>query len=207
MRSLKRTAIAVLLYGLLCVALVVGSDRFTARCTAVVQPADIAVVLGGGSMPEQLTPVTLERTMTGIALYERGVVQHLHMTGGGDFPGRTPGELMAELAIAAGVPPDRVSHEGASRSTLQNALFSRDALSRDTTRLLVTDPYHTWRGAFSFALAGRPASVCATADSMQSRRARLRETAAWAVNIPRGLIMGLGVATSTAHLIPDAILR
>ena len=67
---------------------------------------------------------------------------------------------MRDLALASGVPPDAVTAEGRSTSTLENAVLSRELLgSTDGPILLVSDPYHLARAWLLFRWAGYGPSV------------------------------------------------
>lgn len=207
MRTALRFALA---YVTLCVLLTAISQLALPACSTMTTPRDVAIVLGGGSAPDRLTPDTTMRVAAGVELYRNGRVNRLHMTCGNTHPGTRPGRLMAEAAIRAGVPPTAVTWEGQSLSTLQNALFSRPDLPRGETRFVVTEPFHALRGAASLAWAGRPAAVCTTSatSGTPTRKAKvlLREVAAWAVNIPRALAFSLASVLGLGGVFPDILL-
>ena len=71
---------------------------------------------------------------------------------------------MAQLAMSLGVPEAQTSHEDASLSTLQNALFSRPMLTEYEPAILVSEGFHLLRGRLSFRWAGFPVtSICHSA--------------------------------------------
>ena len=110
----------------LCGALTGLSFVVVPSCRSVTAQYDTAVVLGGGMHRDgRLAADTAIRVAEGVALYQAGKVGQLHMTGGGWSPlGITVGQSMARAALDAGVPPDAVTLEDLSQSTLQNAQFS-----------------------------------------------------------------------------------
>ncbi len=207
MRTVLRLIVS---YLALCVLLTMISQFAIPACTSVSKPRDVAIVLGGGSTPDRLTPDTAMRVATGVRLYREGLVERLHMTCGNTLPGTRPGQVMAEAAIRAGVPPSAVTWEGQSLSTLQNALFSRPDLPKGETRIVVTEPFHALRGAASLAWAGRPAAACTTPETSgkapRMTKVLLREVAAWAVNIPRALAYSLASALGLGEVFPDILL-
>ncbi|KMW56845.1 Integral membrane protein [Candidatus Rhodobacter oscarellae] len=124
---------------------------------------DVAVVLGAGMAPGgRLYRSSLDRIAAGVALYESGGARSLHMTGGiTRNGGPSAGAQMARAAISMGVPAQAITHEGASYSTLQNALFSKPMLAGRGGFVLVTEGLHLSRSYLSFWWAGiRPASLC-----------------------------------------------
>ncbi|MEM8570130.1 MAG: YdcF family protein [Pseudomonadota bacterium] len=174
---------------------------------AATNTASVIVVLGGGVRQDGTPgPDTLDRLNHAIALYDAGIAPRMHFTGGHrnpDLPGL--GTTMADVAIAAGVPAEAITVENASRSTLQNALLSRDPLPPESAGavVLVSDGYHLGRAWASFRLAGyRPVAVsAATAFGNGGLRAKVRriarESLAWSYNTAR---LGLWAALNAAGL-------
>jgi len=99
--------------------------------------ADAIVVLGGES---QARPVEAAR------LYREGVAPLVFVIGTGDTP------TNRRTLIQEGVPPDRIMVETKSRSTLQNAEFSRSLLEKAGVRhaVLVTSSFHARRALTTF---------------------------------------------------------
>lgn len=159
------------------------------------QEADVIVVLGGGVHRDGSPgPDTRRRVEHAISLYDRGIAGRMHFTGGHrnpELPGLGTG--MAQVAIAAGVDPARISTEDNSRSTLQNALLSREMLppERAGRILLVSDGYHLGRAWMSFRFAGyRPIALSASSalgngEPIVKMRRVAREAAAWWFNAAR----------------------
>lgn len=199
-------------YVLLCAVLAFGSALVVPSCASVTQARDVALVLGAGIRKDgTLTPNSATRTEAGAGLYRRGLVSAVHLSGGGAVAGTSIGETMARHAMAQGVAESALSWEGLSQSTLQNALFSLPMLPEDARIRVVTEPYHALRGAASMAMAGRPSPVCAAprgdTGAYDWTRNRLRETAAWGLNIFRGSVWLSASALGRSDALPDWVLE
>jgi uncharacterized SAM-binding protein YcdF (DUF218 family) len=180
-------------------------------CADVTTPRDAALVLGAGVNKDgSLSADTAVRVDAAVALYERGLVQRVHLSGGGMVGGVTIGERMGERARQQGLPEAAVTWEGQSQSTLQNALFSLPMLPAEDRLIVVTEPYHALRGAASLAWAGRPAAACGSARGLQGGhdwlRDNLRESAAWGLNILRGGAYLLAAALGQTARLPGWVL-
>lgn len=159
-------------------------------------PADIIIVLGGDMTgANDLGPQTRGRVRKSVELYKKGLAPCIHFTGGIPDMGRPgAGTQMADLAMSLGVPASAIAHEDMSRSTIQNALFSRDILGpeADGSVLLVSDGYHLARSWVSFRWAGYEGPITLVASSPfgiqpRQRQARdlAREVLAWWFNLAR----------------------
>ena len=106
------------------------------------RPADAAVVLAGD--PDY------ERTKTGARLLLAGEVRLLILTGGEPGPGDSATSLR-DVALRAGVPPERIRMELVSRSTHGSMEAIRPILEREGIRSLavVTSPYHQRRAVWA----------------------------------------------------------
>lgn len=116
----------------------------------VVRRAQVVIVLGGGAGPDGLLPVGQARVAAGVAAL--GEAQRLHMTGG-LASGGSEAALMTAEAIRLGVAPDRITQEGASRTTQQNALFSQRVVGNDRV-VIVSDNFHLARATILFRALG-----------------------------------------------------
>lgn len=116
----------------------------------VVRRAQVVIVLGGGAGPDGLLPVGQARVAAGVAAL--GDDQRLHMTGG-LASGGSEAALMTAEAIRLGVAPDRITQEGASRTTQQNALFSQRVVGNDRV-VIVSDNFHLARATILFRAYG-----------------------------------------------------
>lgn len=189
-----------------------GSAILSRDCADLDEAAHFdSIVILSGSLGDHgsLGPDTALRTDAAIALYQRGVAPHLHMTGGvTDNRVHIAAAIqMADRAAEAGVPEAAITIEDNSRSTLENARNSAPFLEGKDDILLVSDGYHLWRGALSFAWAGAPVdAVCKSStlrpDGVQmSARLVVREALAFWYNLGRATVWSaadlLGV---TPHL-------
>ena len=118
---------------------------------------DAAIVLGAMVRPDGSPSRALERRVRhAVALALAGRVHHLLMTGG---PVRHPlpeAWAMRELAVAAGLAPERVVVEDRARNTIDNARLSAVIVAERGWRRLavVTDAYHLPRALYVFRRFG-----------------------------------------------------
>ncbi|MBY4892089.1 YdcF family protein [Rhodobacteraceae bacterium N5(2021)] len=110
--------------------------------------ADAIICLGAGSTPNTLTRNSYERAVTCADLFEAGVAPQIAFTGIVAAP------LMAEIAVARGVPPEAILVEAESRSTLQNALFTARIVPETARIIVVTDAFHLPRSWVAFRVMG-----------------------------------------------------
>lgn len=109
------------------------------------RPAGAALVLGlaldDGGQPR---PGLISRVQRGIALYRRGLVPRLVLSGGVPQAGRTEAAVMYRIARAAGVPDRALIREPAARSTVENFACSVPLLQQLGVHraLVVTEPWH-----------------------------------------------------------------
>ncbi len=131
----------VTLVGMLAVLVAVLFIDFTYKTFSYRQrdlTADAIVVLAGGK----------GRVEEGVRLYRERRAKYLY------FIGVDPSVRRSDLyRPSAGDPPaENVTLEKASRNTLENAIYARDMVARDTVRsvLLLTSRYHMKRAAILF---------------------------------------------------------
>lgn len=147
---------------------------------------DVIVVLGGDADASGgLNEHTSERVSAAVALYEAEAAVQVVMSGGDGVA-----DAMRDMAVAAGIPPEAILVENASRSTLQNALFTADIeeLDKDAAILLVTQKYHLPRANASFRWAGFSdiTNVASNAEAgFQFSQSLLWEAVKWPYNILR----------------------
>ncbi|WP_428262218.1 YdcF family protein [Haliangium sp.] len=150
------------------------------------RPADAIVVLGAPlTRRGRISDILEERVRAGVSLYHRGGAPVLCVTGGGP-PGRVEADVMAEYALALGVPRSALRVERRSRSTEENARFSAALLAPDQchTVWLVSQPFHLRRARALFRRHGVEPLCWHADDSLQHRQPRralrwlLREYAA-----------------------------
>jgi uncharacterized SAM-binding protein YcdF (DUF218 family) len=200
MRRLARLLACLALIFALTAAAVTASAVFFALDPPT-RTAGVLIVLGGAMTPEhRLGSETAARVEAAVALYEAGAAPRIHFTGGTPgygLPGA--GDEMRAFAIALGVPPAATSAENGSRSTLQNALFSRPVLGplADGPVMLVSDGYHLARAWASFRWAGYPSVSLAAATAFgdepfpEQVRRIAREALAWWFNPARVIVFEL----------------
>jgi uncharacterized SAM-binding protein YcdF (DUF218 family) len=146
--------------------------------------ATVLVVLGAavrrGGEP---SPTLRRRALWAARLSAEGRGDWLLATGGiGDHP-PAEADVIAELAVAAGVPRERVLIEPQARTTWDSARLCAPIIrARGFSRtVLVTDAYHARRARIAFRAYGidaEPCDVCAGAPGTRratSLRNRLRE--------------------------------
>jgi uncharacterized SAM-binding protein YcdF (DUF218 family) len=140
-------------------------DRFPPPPPDLPAPAGI-IVLGGAMETDRsqargqiyLTP-DAARLIAGVDLARRYPAARLVFTGGwGSLVGEGEAEAIGvrKLWHALGVPADRVTFEGKSRNTFENAVFTRDLVrpGKGERWLLVTSAWHMPRAVGIFRHAG-----------------------------------------------------
>lgn len=125
---------------------------FGAQDTA--QPSDVIIVLGAGLRRDgRPTPPLTKRSQHGAALWKRGLAERVVCSGGRDnaYP-RSEAAACREILLANGVPAHAIILESNSRSTEENAIFSKslmDGLGAQSA-VLVSDSYHMLRASWLF---------------------------------------------------------
>ena len=165
--------------------------------TEQAQPADVIVVLGAGLQRNNRPgPALYRRTEQGAALWHNGIAENIICTGGFGF-NRTRSEADAclELLRDQGVPAEVVLLEERSRSTEENAIYTREVMEANgwETAVVVSDGYHLLRAHVIFNRSGilhttSPAHAPPPGNLLSST---LREVAAfhwlafkWLLNLP-----------------------
>ena len=111
---------------------------------------DTIIVLGypanadGSPSPEQR-----ERTLEGVREFKAGVAPHLILTGGPAHNHFVEAHVMAELAIAQGVPASAVIEEGHAQNTVQNIFYSQRIMAAHgwNSAEVISSPSHLPRAA------------------------------------------------------------
>lgn len=122
------------------------------------QEADVIVVLGAGVQRDNRPgPALIRRSSQAAALWQKGLASHIICSGG--TPGearRSEADACRELLVDAGVPPEAVLLEDRSRSTEENAFYTRHLMDEHgwETAVVVSDGYHLLRATWLFNLAG-----------------------------------------------------
>lgn len=109
------------------------------------KPADVIVVLAGEEK---------ERIDYGVRLFKDGWSRkdRIIMSGGPAVGDRSSAALMKEYAAHLGIPARDILTEALSRSTEENALYTRKLLLKKGYKsiILVTSPYHSKRASVIF---------------------------------------------------------
>lgn len=116
--------------------------------------ADVIVVLGSGlQRGGRPGPALTRRTFHGADLYHAGHAERIICSGGqAPHQPRSEAEACAELLRSRGVPQAAIIREERSRSTEENALYTRETMRAEGWQraLVVSDPYHMFRSAYLF---------------------------------------------------------
>lgn len=114
------------------------------------------VILGAGLTPEgHIQPVLEERLRAGYRLATEYPTARVIVSGGAPQNGRTEARAMGDWLRGAGIAPHRITEEGNSASTVQNAQFT-DQIFRDrgtTGAVVVTNDFHVQRAVLNFRQA------------------------------------------------------
>lgn len=115
-------------------------------CKDELKPADVIVILAGEE---------IERVEHGVKLFKEGWSRKdkIIMAGGPIVWKYTWASLMKEHAISLGVPKDAILLEDKSKSTEEDAIFTKEILNRYKYRscILITSPYHSRRAKKIFS--------------------------------------------------------
>ncbi len=121
-------------------------------------PADVIIVLGAGLRADNTPgPALTRRALHAANLWTRGLAPMILCSGG--HPGiqtRTEADACAELLRGDGIPETAILQENQSRSTEENALYSRQIMDTHgwQTAILVSDNFHLFRANHIFGVAG-----------------------------------------------------
>lgn len=123
------------------------------------QPADVIVVLGAGLRGDgRPGPALIRRAEQGAKLWKESKATNIICAGG--YPMiRTPrseASACGEVLRNEGVPADIIVEEDRSRSTEENALYTREIMDEHgwQTAIIVSDGYHLLRAAWIFNMTG-----------------------------------------------------
>lgn len=140
-------------------------SRYPAVPVAQVEPADAIVVLGGILGPKMGEGFvanfseTSERFEAGVALIRAGKAGRLVFTGARmgwrDTPA-TEGDELKRLAVACGVPPEKILVTGEVENTAGEAAATATLMKANGWKrvILVTTGWHMPRSAYQFRQAG-----------------------------------------------------
>jgi uncharacterized SAM-binding protein YcdF (DUF218 family) len=149
--------------------------------------ADVIVALGGGVTAHgQPRPATVARARRAVALHRSGRAHRIVMSGAYGMydpqPPRAEATVMAQIAIAAGVPQDALSVEAQSRDTIGNVWFTKPLLHRHRWHrvIVVTSGWHAPRVRYLTQLIWGPSYVVAIEPVRGEQSTRpVEEIALW----------------------------
>lgn len=107
--------------------------------------SDVIIVLGG--------EIKGERTKKAVDLYKKGYADRLLFSDGTDLSWRTKAvDEMVALALELNTPEKNIFKETKSRSTYENATYSKDMMIENnwTSAIVVTTDWHTKRSQHVF---------------------------------------------------------
>lgn len=165
-RGLYAAGIIFILW--LLAALGLGVAVYTEGRNDQAEPSDVIVVLGSGLRRDSTPgPALYRRTARAAELYQQGIAPHIICTGG--FTAghvRSEADACAELLREHGVPESAITLEERSRSTIENAAYTREIMDANgwQTAVVVSDGYHLLRAGWIFRDAGIQ-TVTSPADS------------------------------------------
>lgn len=119
------------------------------------EKADAIIAISGGE--------TRQRVAEAVKLYQDSWAPLLIMSGAARDEGPSNALMMKNIAIAEGVPKDKIFIEESATTTASNATFVRNIIkdNKFVKVILVTSPYHQRRASLAFdkALSGLPVKI------------------------------------------------
>ena len=117
---------------------------------------EVLVVLGADMLGDGTLGLgSYWRAVYGVRAYRKHPFRKVIVCGGTAGSNRSVAAAMAEFMRALGVPREVLVLEGKSRSTRENALFTKELLSGESRRVvLVTSDFHMWRSRRVFEKVG-----------------------------------------------------
>lgn len=180
-----------------------------------IPPAEVIVLLGGGTEPAHAPRISPElngagdRLLRAANLYHQGKAPAILASGGNitwlENHSSTPASDMAELLDRMGVPSSAVWLEDRSQNTYENALYSAQILKQKgiTQVILVTSAMHMPRSAALFRKQGiqvipAPSDYAVTQESWNELTS---SPSAWMINLmPSAGSLGLTSACLKEYL-------
>lgn len=159
------------------VAVVQVSGRQHVVDLADAPPRTVALVLGAGLRPDGTPSTYLGRRLdAAVALYERGVVRGVLVSGDSSTVGYDEPTAMKDYLVRAGVPSDVVLQDFAGLDTHDSAVRARTVFGVEDA-IVVTQDYHLPRAVFS----ARAAGIDAVGVAVSSASVEPSKLAAWKV--------------------------
>jgi uncharacterized SAM-binding protein YcdF (DUF218 family) len=118
------------------------------------QPADVIIVLGSGlTRSGRPGDALFRRSVWGAQLYQEGLAPAVICTGGvGEGQSRSEASACKDVLLSRGVPPDAIYLDEESKSTEENAIYSKAIMEAQDWEdaILVTDGFHIFRAGWIF---------------------------------------------------------
>lgn len=151
----------MLLFGfvlwLLIVFALIGMIHYTGTVDEP-ESADAIIVLGAGlSRSGRPGWALTRRSSLGAELWHQGFASNIICTGGyGENQTRSEADACREVLNRRGVPSSAIVLEERSRSTEENAIYSKEIMQENgwQTALIVSDSYHVFRARYIFSHEG-----------------------------------------------------
>lgn len=139
------------------------------------EPSDIIIVLGSGLREDgRPGPALLRRSRHGAALWHEGFAPLILCTGGqSEYYPRTEAAACREILLTAGLPDEAILLKERSRSTEENAIYSKQLLDELglSQVVLVSDSFHMLRARWLFQKQGiEPYASPVPADRLRDMR-------------------------------------
>ncbi len=153
----QRLLVALVIFCLLYCVAFLAVIHFAGQVDSAA-PADIIIALGAGLLHDgRPGPPLIRRSLHAAGLWHAGVAPLVLCAGGQtERQLRAEAEACRDLLLDAGLPAAAILLESQSRSTEENAIFSKPILeARGLERvLLVSDSYHMLRAGMLFRAQG-----------------------------------------------------
>jgi len=121
------------------------------------RPVEAVIILGAAVVAPDVPGPALERRLNfGVETFKRTNARHLVLSGGLVEAPPEEAIMMCRLAVAQGIPRDRIIVETQAKNTFENAVFTGAMIRSHGWRevLVVTDGYHLRRALFIFRRLG-----------------------------------------------------
>ena len=131
--------------------------------------SDVAIILGAATYHDQVSPVYRERINHGIALYKKGYIKKIIVTGGvGNGNHESDANIARKYAVTQGIPVEDILIEDTSEITQENLENSKKIMDTEgyQTAIIVSDPLHMKRSILLAQDTGMTAYSSPTPTSM-----------------------------------------
>lgn len=127
------------------------------NCRRPATVPDAVIVLGAKLIVPGTPTATLRRRVRhGVRVVEATGARHLLVSGGMVGPPPPEAHVMRDLAVAEGLPADRILIEDAARNTFENAVYTGLMIRERRWQrvIIVTDSFHLPRALYVFRRIG-----------------------------------------------------